>query len=89
MKIIGIAGESKLILEAERNDVARLCGYYYAGSRGCPTLEVGVTVNISKIYEQLYKLASAHGSLNAAQATLRSIADLLAVVDPLIPPFEK
>ena len=88
MIIIGKTAHG-FLLEAERNEVANLIGYGWSKEQGCPQLEVGTTVRVVEMYEQLHLLSRAHASLKTICESLRGLADTLSIViDPLTVHFE-
>ena len=84
MKIIGKT-QNGYIMEATGREVARLIGYYYEGIDGAEHLEVGMTIEVSKMYQQLYDLSCRRRELEKVQQELRRAADLLTPVIPVFP----
>lgn len=84
MEIIGVRGREILLLEASRDEIAKLIGYYYAHEDACPKLEPGMQITISDMYSQLYRLARAQKEIETASKTLHSVANLVLIMDPLI-----
>jgi len=82
VEIIGKARRG-FILEADEDEVYNLIGYYSKYSDKAPRLEVGDTINVSDMYNQLYNLKSAERCLASTAKELRSIADYLEVVKPV------
>ena len=87
MKIIGITKHG-FIIEAHADEVANLTGYYshYSNVDGFKSPAVGDTIQISKMYKQLYELKAMDGELSRIATTLRGFADHLETVQPIIRP---
>lgn len=86
MKIIGQT-PSGVILEATKDELANLAGYYSAYDTEFNNKDlsrVGTVVEAHAMYQQLYRLASAKRELETAQKTLRATADLLEPVMPIV-----
>jgi len=83
MKIIGKA-EDGLILTADRNEVARLIGFYYGGDNGCPELKVGMEITVAEMYQQLWDLNFNKNFLSKTAKEIRAYADLLEIKEPLV-----
>jgi hypothetical protein len=77
-------GNKKLLVEATETELAHLCGYYHKNEGKCQDFKVGVTVKISEMFEQLYRLKMAQGQVEAASKTLHSIANLVLIINPMI-----
>lgn len=84
MEIIGIRGRETLLLEASRDEIAKLIGYYYATQDDCPKLEPGMQIAVSDMYHQLYHLARAQKEIETASKTLHSVANLVLIMNPLV-----
>jgi hypothetical protein len=83
MKIIG-KSENGFILEASRDEVANLIGYYFSCSDGCKMPSIGDELQVSKMYRQLYDLKNRQPELQKVVGTLRGLADMLEPVCPVI-----
>lgn len=87
MKILGEARkhcDKSFIVEVSANELANLCGYYFDGSEGCPRVEVGDEIPISKIFERLYGLKRAEGDIARVTGSLKGIIDNLQLINPII-----
>jgi len=82
MKIIGETKDG-YIIEASRDDVANLIGYYY-GSAMKNRLSTGDEIQINKMFRQLYNLEHNQPELRKVVDSLRGIADLLEPCCPMI-----
>ena len=85
MKIIGESKEG-YIIEAHKDEIARLIGYYgeYALREKGKRVSVGDEININGMYWQLYNLKNNQPKLKEIVKTLRNLADLLEPVCPVI-----
>lgn len=85
MEIIGKTKEG-YILKASKNEVANLIGFYsdYSDEFRSKGLEIGDSIQISKMYNRLYKQERSSKDLERTAQTLRTIADLLEPLDPII-----
>lgn len=79
MKIIGKT-KSGFILEASRDEVENLMGFYSMRT----AIEVGDEIKVSEMFQQLYSLARKEESLKQFAKSLRGIADLLEISDPVV-----
>jgi len=85
MKIIAEIDRSRVLVEAEKDELANLIGFYYAGqAHNVTRFSVGTTIKVHEMYQQLQGLANARRELKATSQTLHSIANLLFIADPLI-----
>ena len=88
MKIIG-GTESGFILEATKDEVANLAGYYsynHAPDKGYhkDAFNIGDQVNVDAMYRQLYSLARLGDQVESTKKTLEAAIQLLTIVDPVI-----
>jgi hypothetical protein len=83
MKIIGEAGEN-LILEANRNEVAKIAGFKYICADKCPTLRVGHEVEVSAIYEQWDQLTSNKRNLAEIKRECETILGSVKKITPIV-----
>jgi RNA polymerase-interacting CarD/CdnL/TRCF family regulator len=87
MKIIGTrsSGET-MILEASKEEIVHLLGYYWSGDNKFPhhLLEPGHEIRIHKMYNQLYKMQEQKARLADAARVLRSAAELTEMVCPIL-----
>jgi len=82
MKIIGKT-ENGYIIEASKDDVANLIGYYSHYSKEV-NISVGDEIQVSKMYQQLHDLERSQPEMRKVVSTLRGMADLLEPVCPVI-----
>lgn len=86
MKVIGETRDG-FILEAKKDEVLNLIGYYSQYTDGRPRIEVGSEIHIDKMYSQLRHLSFHKKEIMEMQARLRAAATLLDEVDPIaLPP---
>jgi len=83
MKIIG-KSENGFILQAGAGEVANLIGYYWLGEEKCPKLKIGDEIQISKMYQQLDKLARQQGDIKSVIETLKNTIEVLTIVPPVL-----
>lgn len=80
MKIIGDTG-SGFILQASKDEVFNLIGYYSQYSSNAPTLPVGCNICVSEMYKQLYRLTEAYKAMADISSKLyaadKPIADVV------------
>jgi hypothetical protein len=90
MKIIGHSGKHHVLVEMERDEVARLMGESYESSLphldrfGHEKLPVGMVVKVSGIYNRLKAQERAETQLKAAAETLSALAALCVATVPQI-----
>lgn len=77
IKVIGAASEGKLLVEMEKDDIAKLMGFYYGGAKECPGIKPGLTIQVSHMYEHIKKLQT-HGSLQRISADLSAYAEAIS-----------
>ena len=84
MKIIGKT-ERGFILESSEDEVANLIGHYsaYTNVDGCPKLNMGDIICVHSMYKQLYDIKHKAGELSKISKTLRQVADLVELHDPI------
>ncbi|UWG96811.1 hypothetical protein LPY66_18325 [Dehalobacter sp. DCM] len=82
MKIIG-QSENSFILEASKDELANLIGYYSKYDQKAK-VNPGDEINISNMYRQLYTLERKQPELRKVIDTLRGIANMLEPVAPVI-----
>jgi hypothetical protein len=80
MKILAENSDA-FILEASKEEVANLVGYYSRFSKKLP--KVGSIIQVSAMYSQLYNLSSLANELKKTRDRLRSMAADLELVNPL------
>lgn len=83
MKIIATT-EKGYIIEASKEDIANLTGYYSSYSKGYTEPIIGDEIAIHKMFEQLYTLEKKKQDLSQTVRTLRNLADLLEPACPII-----
>ena len=83
MKIIGTRNNG-FIIDIDEKEIANLIGHYYYGCKECPRLRIGDEINISKMYDQLYALASHKNALKDCAHQLCNYAKLIELTDPII-----
>ena len=84
MKIIGKTAEG-YILESSADELAEFIGFYSHWQMEKGTrLEVGMEIQVHKMYKQLNALAGNQKALASMAAQIRNVADLLEVHDPVI-----
>lgn len=85
MKIIGTT-VSGYLLEANKNEVANLIGYYneYDQREKGKSLHIEDEIKIDAMYKQLYNLRTNQPELKKIVGTLRNLANLLEPVCPVI-----
>lgn len=83
MKIIGITNAG-YILEAEREEVANLVGYYgeYDLKRA-RDFGVGSTINVHKMYKSLYELKGVESEMENARERLDAVMKLMNIPKPI------
>lgn len=85
MKIIG-EGNGNLILEAKREEISNLCGYYFEFSDGAVKnkfkISVGMEIEVNKMFMQLYNFAQNQHNIKRTIDQLRYFADTLELVNP-------
>jgi hypothetical protein len=85
MKIIGENTqkyEHKFILEANEEELKQLLGFAYRGDG--PQLKPGMEINVHAMFNRLYGLKNKENELKRAANSLRSVAELLDVLDPVV-----
>lgn len=88
MKIIAKTNAG-FLLEADKNEVANLIGYYYADSDSkVERMEIGQVIAVAAMYKHLYALHHAKRKLAQMQKDLIEAANTLGTVEPLIPNVE-
>lgn len=83
LKIIG-KSEKGFILDASRDELANLVGYYWLGENKCPKIEVGDKINISSMYGCLRDMKHAEQELKGVSQTLEAISKTVLLPIPLI-----
>jgi len=83
VKVIGTAGTG-YILSATSDEVANLIGHCFMNSE-CPRLNIGDSIRIASMYQQLRDLHYKKAELESVQKTLRVTADLLSTINPVFP----
>lgn len=85
MKIIGRT-EKGYILDATKEEVANLIGFYSAYEKDFRKKSIGIgsEINISGMYKQLYGLAVKHDDIEKAKDNLKRCIELLDIVNPMI-----
>jgi len=90
MKIIGHSGKHRVLVDMDRDEVARLMGESYESSLphqdrfGHEKLPVGMEVNVSEIYHRLKAQERAAAQLRSAGETLSALAALCVATVPQI-----
>jgi len=82
MKIIGKTANG-YILDADGNEVANLLGFYSKYNMD-DALRIGDRINVHSMYESLTAIASKEKEMAEARKILRTVADALQLVDPVI-----
>lgn len=72
------------IVEVSDTELARMLGFYFEGSEGCPRFETGIEVNVGEIYRTLYDLQQQKNTVKEVAETLRSYADKLEIQIPAL-----
>ena len=85
MKVIATT-EDGFIIEASKNDIANLTGYYSTYDKDFKKLKIGDEIAIHDMFVQLYTLEKKKQDLSQTVKTLRNLADLL---EPACPVIEK
>jgi hypothetical protein len=88
MKIIGKTDRG-FIVEAERDELYNLIGFYYHASKGAPDLKIGHEIKVAALFRQLQSLANNKDRIETARKALTTVADSLALVDPILTAVEK
>jgi hypothetical protein len=83
MKIIGKTQEG-FILDASRDELANLLGFYGNYASGCPDWKLGMDIQVSKLYERIHTMRKSEASLADCAKSLRNLADLLEPIDRLV-----
>ena len=86
MKIIGKLQCDNLLLEASRDDVARLIGYYYGGAEGCPPIDVGMEIDIWEMYRRFYNQEHFKTFLADIQRCVREAMVAATIPCPVLQP---
>ena len=84
MKIIGKTN-SGFIFEASKSEIEKLEDKYYAEGR----YEIGTTVEISKMYDQVIYLKRHQDEIKTVQQNLQRINDNLTLLRPFVAPEEQ
>lgn len=84
MRIIGKTENGRLLIDADPDEVANLCGFYYRGTDGAPKLEPGMTIQVHAMFQQLYALANNAKRLGSIASELRAYADRLEMQQPIV-----
>lgn len=84
MKILGLGGES-VIIEASRDELANLVGYFSKYHTGKYEPKVGDIFKVSAMYQQLYQLSTKDAALSKMAKALKDLVELLEPLDPLVP----
>lgn len=84
MKIIG-RSEEGYIIDASRDEIANLIGFYGAYGRDYDNCHIGIgsEINVHNMYQQLYELSRAHNNLERSKEYLKKCISLLDFVDPV------
>lgn len=85
MKVIAKTKDGYL-LEASETEIANLIGYYSQYESGFDRrgLNIGDSLKISEMFQQLYSLKKNLPLLSKTAAEFRNLADLLEVKDPIL-----
>lgn len=85
MKIIG-RSENGYIIDASRNEIANLIGFYSDCGRSFDNQNIGIgcEINVHDMYHQLYDIANAHDDIEKAKERLKNCIDILDLVNPVI-----
>lgn len=83
MKIIAETQDT-FVLQADKNEIANLIGYYWKGQEKCPQLKPGDEIQVAKMFQHLYNLERSKQDLAKTAQSLRGLADLLEVHQPTI-----
>ena len=85
MKIIATT-ENGYIIEASKENIANLTGYYSSYDNKINNFKIGDEIAIHEMFTQLYTLEKKKQDLSQTVRTLRNLADLL---EPACPVIEK
>jgi hypothetical protein len=80
MKVIASIRLDKFLVEADKDELAKLVGFSFAGATGCPTFREGVTFKVSAIYEYVAKARTLQSSRRNVIERLRMMADAMEAV---------
>lgn len=92
MKIIGKTDNREYIVVIRGDELANLVGYYSESQTPNPhdsysgrgPFNVGDTVEVGKMYYQLYNLARISDQAEQAKKALQAAIELFTIVDPVV-----
>lgn len=85
MKIIGTDGDKKCIIECSEDEVANLIGYHSYWSDGFILKDlIGKEIQISKMYQKLYRLSADHRRIKETRTNLKEMLDILDDIEPVL-----
>lgn len=92
MKILG-KRKNGFIVDISGDELSNLIGFYYHDQAAAEIIEnkfqYGTEIKVSSMYKQLYSLDHGKNELGGVAKTLRAMADLIEVQNPVIYPDEK
>lgn len=83
MEIIGET-KSGFIVNISTTEMYNLVGFYSQYTPGRCTLSIGQKIEVATMYQHLYKLEQQRGQLSKVAETLKGIASLLEIQNPII-----
>lgn len=90
MKIIAHSGSDKVFIEASRDEVARLVGFYSAYDEkfraAMKDLPVGTEIKISEMYDRLGQQNYNTEKMLSTARELRGMAESLEILQPIVFP---
>jgi hypothetical protein len=87
MKIIASTGPC-LLVEATRDELAKIAGHHSAYGIKTTALEIGAEIRVSEAYEAVSKLRSSPRRVEEIKKLLAEVAEGLTPVKALIEPIE-
>ena len=75
MKIVANTDEG-FMLQAHKDEVAQLIGFYWSGSNNFPRLGIGSNINVHEMYRYLQQLKEVETNLKAISLQLAAMSKL-------------
>lgn len=85
MKILG-EGNGNFIIEASKDEVARLIGWYSAYSGEAARPKVGTEIKVNEMYDQLSRIKDIKRNTKAIADAAQGLLDAVRVKSPIIEP---
>ena len=83
MKIIAKANEDYLV-QISKRELVNLVGYYWDGEKGVPNLDIGASIKISEIYEQIYQLKILSSKMKEMASDIGNRIEYFNLINPIV-----